>query len=530
MLIRSGAMARRISTSIASLLTAAAIASTLDAQQPAAAPPVGQPPSLAITIPAEPKAVDGTKLLPAPFTKPLTVAFENQPLADVVRWLRDDLKLQVAVDEERFAAVRVNDRLADQPLPLLLGRLASVNIGWFLEEGVLHLVPHGEANARLVLVRYNLGPLLDAGFEPNRISETLRRETNATWKEEDWNAGTTVLVGDILFVKQRQSAHIEIAALLSALEQHGRRTLLFDPSWKEPLLAALKKPLTVQFDDVPLGEAIRQLGRELGTELRIDTRIPAGDVERAPVKYAAADQTLPLILDAIAKPPLGFELRSGAIWVIPRTAQTLERTTAVYDVRDLCLDFEESNALRDAIRSQVRGPWDGQKGQSGSIAFPKPGVLVVRQSAAELDEISTLLEDFRFALRASKPRGKAGPDLKKVELRIYRVPAEMAVDVEKLVLELVAPDSWEQTNAGQPGTIRRAVSQTKLEKLDGPTGPAVASQNYAALLIRQTVENHQEIAALLQRLETGDPPVSNVTTPKREGIGGFGRGFFQNPR
>ncbi|MGM0490693.1 MAG: hypothetical protein ACQESR_28535, partial [Planctomycetota bacterium] len=45
-------------------------------------------------------------------------------------------------------------------------------------------------------------------------------------------------------------------------------------------------------------------------------------------------------------------------------------------VRDLCRDSDESDALRDAIRSQAAPDSWGQVGGPGSIQFAKPGTMV----------------------------------------------------------------------------------------------------------------------------------------------------------
>lgn len=515
--------------------------------QPAAAratppaAPVAPAPSLQIVIPDEPRHIGTEGLLPPALTKAVTVEFDARPLADVVGWLRDDQKLSVVIDKplrSELATALVTDRLADEPLELLLNRLETVNVGWYLDKGVLHLGRQGDANSQHVQVQYNLAPLLDAGFEADRLVETLRKGTSGPWASETpATSGTAILVGDVLFVKQNQRTQTEVAALLAALAKHGRRTLLLDPPQHTALRKTLTQPISINLDEVPLGAALRQVAAKLPVSLRIDPRVgKVLNLEREPVTLVAEEEDLATILSRMSKTALAPEIRYGALWVTPRNIEADRNLTAVYDVRDLCLDFAESAALELAIRNQIPGQWLVTNSNIGVIGFPRPGVLVVRQKLSQLDAIEELLENYRDALRVSKPRPLARAELQKLELRIYRVPTEMAEDAESILRELVAPTSWQSAVPDQPGTIRRANAPSEVKVLDGaavrpqgdkPSAPGVALRPYSVLLIRQTVENHQEIARLLGRLERGDPATASVD---RKAPQGFGRGFFEQPR
>lgn len=509
---------------------------------PAATPPAAAP-SLQIVIPDEPRHIGTEGLLPPALTKAVTVEFDGRPLADVVGWLRDDQKLSIIVDKplrSELATAVVTDRLADEPLELLLNRLETVNVGWYLDKGVLHLGRQNEASSHHIQVQYNLAPLLDAGFEADRLIETVRKGTSGPWSgETPATSGTAILVGDVLFVKQNQRTQTEVAALLAALAKHGRRTLLLDPPQHTALRKTLTQPISINLDEVPLGTAIRQVAAKLQVPLRIDPRVgKVLNLEREPVTLVAEDEDLATILSRMSKTALAPEIRYGALWVTPRNMEADRSLTAVYDVRDLCLDFAESAALDLAIRNQIPGQWLLANSNIGVIGFPRPGILVVRQKLPQLDAVEELLEDYRDALRVSKPRPQARAGLQKLELRIYRVPTEMAEDAESILRDLVAPTSWQSAVPDQPGTIRRANAPSELKVLEGgvarpqadkPGAPGVALRPYSVLLIRQTVENHQEIARLLRRLEQGDPPAP-ATSLERKGPSGFGRGFFEQPR
>ena len=527
-------MARSLTAPFLSLsLLALAGPSALMAQPPATAPDSkpATPPSLQIPIPDEPRAIETEGLLPAALTKPIAVEFQARPLAEFVAWLKDEQKLNVILDRSArraVAAETLTDRLKEEPLELLLDRLEILGLGWYLDSGTLHLASLDEARSRLLLIRYNLGSFLDAGFDPERLLETIRRGTTGSWSSEEAGTGTSVLVGDVLFVKQSQKTQTEVAALLTALTRHGRRTVLLDPPQHALLRAKLNQPISVNFDDIPLKDAIQQLGAKLGVELKISPDLARGvNLDREPVKLVAEELDLTTILTMISRSPLVPEVRSGALWVAAKASAVPQRLTAVYDVRDLCLDREESTALQEAIQTQIPGPWGQAKTSSGTMTFPKPGILVVRQTLSGHDAISTMLEEYRDALRVSKPRGQEPQDPRKVELRMYRVPTAMANEAEAILLELVAPSSWKATDPAQPGTIQKATSQPRVLNADGPGEHGKSLLPYTVLLVRQTTENHRAISSLLQRLEAGDPPPPAPSAPGRKsGIGGFGRGYF----
>lgn len=304
--------------------------------------------------------------------------------------------------------------------------------------------------------------------------------------------------------------------------------MLLDPPQHALLRAKLNQPISVNFDDIPLKEAIQQLGAKLGVELKISPDLARGvNLDREPVKLVAEELDLTTILTMISRSPLVPEIRSGALWVASKASAVPQRLTAVYDVRDLCLDREESAALQEAIQTQIPGPWGQSKTSLGTMTFPKPGVLVVRQTLSGHGAISTMLEEYRDALRVSKPRGQEPQDPRKIELRMYRVPTVMADEAEGILLELVAPSSWKATDPAQPGTIQKATSQPRVLNADGPGEHGKSLLPYTVLLIRQTTENHRAISSLLQRLEAGDPPPPAPSSPGRKsGIGGFGRGYF----
>jgi hypothetical protein len=179
------------------------------------------------------------------------------------------------------------------------------------------------------------------------------------------------------------------------------------------------------------------------------------------------------------------------------------------------------------------------------IDFARPGVMVVRQTESGLGEVSQLLENYRTALKASKPRKAEGLDPKEVMTRYYRVPTSMANELLTALPELVEPETWKtKDRPASVGTISKLASKPSLigsygEMVDASEEEpqrGVLVQN-SVLIIRQTRSAQRSIARLIRQIESGD----DLEEVEHEGEavlgggmggmggGGFGGGFFSIP-
>jgi hypothetical protein len=223
-------------------------------------------------------------------------------------------------------------------------------------------------------------------------------------------------------------------------------------------------------------------------------------------------------------------MRDGVLWITAQEKAEEILTTAVFDVRDLCRDDSESDALIEAIQNQTEGPWQDLDGIGGTMDVPKTGVLVVRQTEPLLQSVLELLQNYRAALLVSKPRPRHVIDANEVVTRYYRVEAAMADDLTNLLRQLVRPESWRSDLLPQvPGTIQRAASKSDF------AGDLVIA--YSILIIRQTRATQDEIAEFIRKIEGGDapPPMAadfgagtEAPAPAMGGFGGggFGGGYF----
>ena len=529
-----------------------------------------KPASTLIEISEEPKTVDPATLVPKPLAVHVTVKFDAKPLRDIVKWLQQDQGLNVLIDQAALAeeglliGEPVTDESVDAPLYLLLNRLSSINLAWYFEDDTLYVTTTARASEHLTTIPYLLGDLFDKGYKPLDLIRTIIQVTGGQWVTIDGEGGTTVLLGDVLFIRQTDRRQWEAAGLLASLRKHGRKTFTFDPEQHESLRQKLNVRVTVDFEEIPLRDAVEALARQSGADIRIETASLSdeGVSVRSPVTLKMVDRPLVSVLRALElKLGLTGILRDGVLWITTRNRADEFFQTAVFDVRDLCRNRHESTELMRALVTQVHGAWLEVDGDGGTMISPKPGVLVVRQTAQPLDDLSKLLESYRAALLISKPRENTESDPKEMVTRYYRMQREVAFDLEKHLAELVAPETWkshERPDAN--GTIRCIASDAGLLDSGGHNAHSAAPKGKvdtlvvfnSVLIIHQSREIHDSITKVIKRIQFGDAEIygsagsgsggplggSSGSMGGGGGLGGasqggqqggFGGGFFSIP-
>lgn len=542
---------RIVSVTTVCLLTATPGIRGQEVKQPAAVAETPAIPAEAPTISDEPKTIDPATLLPEYLATPVTVEFTETSLREVGKWVEDQRKIPVLFDAAALSGEGiplgepVTDKLANAPLYLLLNRLQSLGLAWYVEDRILHITTRVAADERLTTQPYNVADLLDAGYKLNDLGDTLMQATSGPWEEVDGTGGEMQWLGDVQFVRQTAHVHREIAGLLAALRKHGRQTFTLDPPQHALLRQKLEQNIDVSFRETTLVRAVADLAEKSGADIRLDMPSvrKAGVRDRQPVSLSLTDRKLSTVLDVLLNDlGLTWILRDGVLWIVSKEDSEELQKTAVYDVRDLCRDDSESTALSDAVMSQTAGPWEVIDGTGGTIAFPKSGTLVVRSTERSLREVLDLLETYRKALRASKRRDRNAVDPQEVVTRYYRMHAGIADDLVKLLPTLVAPESWKSAqNLQGAGTVLKINSEPELRnayghtivadpgKVDKPQGDALLVAR-SVLIVRQTRANHDEIAKTIRLIEQGDPPSLEAGgMGGLGGQGGFGGSFFTVP-
>ncbi len=493
----------------------------------------------------EPKTIDPGAVLPPQLAAVATRDFSDSTLREVIAWLQDEQRLVVLLDRRGLAEVGVtpaepvSDRLVDAPIYLLLNRLRSLGLGWYFDNDILYITSREAVEERVTTQTYNVGSLLDVGFEADSLLDVIKTTIAPDTWEDVGGAGVVSLLGDVLFVRQNDHIHCEIKALLQALHAPGRQTFLNDPVQHLALREKLKDNVSVDFEDTPLETAVRQLAEVAGADIRLDIAAlrDTGIRERTPVTLRLEDRSLETVLQAVVLDlELTWVIRDGVLWITSFEESEDCLKTAVYDVRDLCRDADETDALISAITSQAEPDSWYEVGGVGRILDAKPGILVISHREQVHQNVLQLLETYRSALRSSKPRQRRGDDPAEVITVYYRLHANVARDLSTALPLLVQPDSWKsEQHPEAPGTILVVSSVPELsEVVDTDRKAEESGQSLAALfsersvlIVQQTRAVHKEISEIIARVRSGDDAGSmGGLSSAPMGMGGFGGGFF----
>lgn len=518
-----------------------------------------QSPKPAVEISAEPKTIDPATLVPEYLAQPVTVNFDESTLREVGEWIQENQQIPVLFDktalndEGVILGEQVTDHLQNAPLYLLLNRLSSLGLAWYVEDRIVHITTQVKGEEHLTTIPYNVADLLDAGYDTVRLTQVIQSATSGPWFDIEGTGGELQWLGDVQFIRQNDKVHREIAGILAGLRQHGRRTFVLDPPQHQRLREKLEQNVDVNFREQPLVRAVAQLAEKSGADIRIDSQSLREDGirDREPVSLVLTERKLGTVLQVLlSNLGLTWVLRDGVMWIMTEVDAEDLMKTAIYDVRDLCRDDQESAALTEAIQHQTSGPWLDVEGTGGTITFAKSGTMVVRHTERGLDEVLSLLETYRKALSTSKPRNRDQIDMHEVVTQYYRMSTGTADDLKNLLPVLITADNW-KINARPDGigTIIKVTSTPEVLNLPGKStnatsdasasGPVVSQ---SVLVIQQTREIHEKIAGVIKRVNHGDMPAMLGLGEGDMGSGGlggggsfgggggsFGSGFFSVP-
>ncbi len=528
------------------LLVAALSATTFISAQ--TAPPAGQqevaqePTKIALPkIADEPKAIDPSQLFSPQLVVKATQDFSDSSLREVVSWLQEEQNIVVLVDKKALNEIGVSfaepvsDHLQEAPVYLLLNRLQSMGIGWYYDDEVLYITSAKVAQARTTTVPYNVGDLMDAGYDLDRLVAVITNTIDPDSWEVRGGIGALNSLGDVLFVRHAYEQQRGVHALLQALRKHARQTFLNDPPQHRVFRDKLNTNVSVNFSDTPLTIAIEQLAAGSESDIRLDRPAlrEARIREREPLTLKLANRKLGTVLQALSlNLELTWILRDGVLWITtPKVAQAFLRT-AVYDVRDLCRNTDETAALIEAIVTQSKPDSWSTNGGDGEIESAKPGTLVVTHQEQVHQQVFHLLQIYRTALRASKPRNRGEEKDTDVITVYYRLHKQVAEDLADMLPRLIRPGTWQgEENADSPGRVFVVASEPDISNLrgGGKTNADVKQATLSlviersVLIVRQTRSAHEEISTVIRRVKNGDTPIGGI------GGGGFGGGFFTIP-
>lgn len=505
------------------------------------------PVSRTIKISDEPRTIDPEFVLPAKLTQKVTVEFKEWSLQEFTQWLAKTIEMPVILEivtlnKSGISELDlVSDHAQDEPVYLLLQRVIDslLNpVAYYIEDDILYITTQEQAEENQYTETYNLAKYIDAGFTADAITDVIFNSTNYdSWIDTSDSGGTIQILGDIMLVRNAQNIQMEIKAILKVLLKPGKQTFLMMPKAHLGFIDQLDQSVSIDAVNQPLVKVVADLSEQTKLPIRLDRKTlhDVGVSFRKPITLKLKNIKLGIILKTlITEEPTTWVVQNGVILITTKLAANDMIHTAVYDVRDLCRDENEAKALEEAMIDQTSGDWE-REGGFGTITFPKPGVMVIRQTMEVQREILELLTIYRKALLASKPRKQEQEDPNKIITHYYKMRAEMAASLIQLLPVLVEPDSWKNDKAriylvNSKPEILKINSQGKVDqstKKQGETTQLTFEAPQAVLLIKQTKKNHERINDIIKRVENGDGVFGARQFEGAAGGGGGGFGFGQ---
>ncbi len=211
---------------------------------------------------------------------------------------------------------------------------------------------------------------------------------------------------------------------------------------------------------------------------------------------------------------LAWFYRDGVLWITTAEEAEGKAKIAVFDVRDLCRNMSDCGKLQNAIEQQSKPECWQSAGGTAVIAFPLSGIMVVSQTEPIMDEVLTLLENYRSALKNSKRRISPEIDPEGYETKYYRLQTAMAQDLQSLLPELVEKKSWVDSQVeGASGTIQICRSRSEVQNGKADKNASATSESYSVLIIHQKRRIHSDIAAVIRKIEVVNADGATQNSP-----------------
>ena len=519
--------------------------------------------------------IDPARFVPEPLARPIDLDLADIPLAEAMQRVSEATGLPGRIDVKELdnegvqVDTIVSDRAESEPAYLLLDRIlenvAGVELGWFVDQGILEVTTKLVADDHLVTITDNVRDLLERGYCKDDILDVILNTTSGPWFDLDGVGGTLEFFGEMLVVRQTSRVQREVAAMLDAIRERGLERRVGEPLTHAELERKLDQVVAAEFSKTSLRELVETLSRDYALRMWIDVTelknegITPDNVVSLPAAQLPIRSALHLALADVGGVELWAIVDKNAIRITTKIVADDIMLPVVYDVGDLT-DHNSCrmSSLQNAVEHQTSGPWFNLDGVGGTMESAG-NLLVVRQTGRVHAEIRTLLADLRAGIAESQANG--WDDRFPIELKThyYRIDTDVADELIWKIPELIAPGTWARTvdEDGETvelapegvGTIDRLTGGRRLVAIAGAPGKqddGNADQSAAAqddssgavviprtvLIIKHCNSVHQRISSLMKKLNTSPgstsresdfgPGISGDTSEFRQWGGGFG--------
>ncbi len=389
--------------------------------------------------------------------------FSDTPLTDVVTYFGKlvGIPIRLDVDALNDEAIPLDSPITRQIKGVRLRSalhwiLDPIKLEFIVDADLLKVTTHTKAAEKLITRTYPVSDLCrmvsDKGvYDVQSLITLIEEETSGPWQSNGSESGTITdfaTTGSVT-IRQSYQVHREIVELLQNLRRAQRQDLaLADPTalkrWDDQRSAAasavlpkptptefvevigtmatdterlieqaLDKPVSVNFQDLPLTEVVKFVSNHLGVNVLLDRKafneegIPLDTPVNMQVEKIKTRSMLTLVLYSINLEAV-IDHEVLLITTTSKGSQLLISRT--YPVSDLIGPNGDFQSLIQMLEGSTRGPWQNRDGDGGSISqLPTTGSLIVRQTRAVHDQVLRLLQQQRMAQRQN-PKGLPRPD------------------------------------------------------------------------------------------------------------------------
>jgi type II secretory pathway component GspD/PulD (secretin) len=415
--------------------------------------------------------IDPGQFVSEKLRKEIDVEFTGTPLRDVISYIAEITQLPILFDipalndqgitgDEEVSLVILKTP-THTVLNLLLAEVSGVRLAWMEDAEVVQITTKHKADHTLRTQYHNVRDLLKNGFNHDELTEGILEMTEGPWATIDGTGGSIAEFGDLLVVHQCQRTQIDVACFLAGLRSKAPVRLVGNLPADAKIRAALDESTSIEFTGTPLRDVISYVSEIHHIPILFD--VPAlsdqsitGDEEVSlVVNGIKLRSALQLLLESVNSVQLDVVVQNGLMIVTTKKkANQILLQTVFYDVSEITAnDPVQMDKLEEIIQNQTEGYWESIDGIGGVLRGLSPNLLACRQTRQAQDEVASVLGAIRDSLKAAGgDRSSITQYDTRLETRFYRMDAEAALDVARLIPSLIEPGTWKGVVGNVPTT------------------------------------------------------------------------------
>jgi hypothetical protein len=433
---------------------------------------------------AEVESIDIGRYLPEGLRKPFDRDFEGVSWDDFFEAVGQVSGMPVRMDRRKLAEGgadlfgSIQFKSKGVPVYVVLNwidadRLDSV--GWTTDGKSIRITTDAivKSESAMTTEVFDVHELLESGSDTRSLMNLLKCQTSddIRWEDDDGEGGGMTPVGESLVVRQSVRGMLFVRGLIDGCRSKAAVCRVGTRQLDLKARQVLDRPVSCDFHDTPLADAVRSLSLKLNFEIGLDQAglEKAGvAMAEAPVTLTATDTPLREIFDQILKDVIGVQLiyvvHDGRILVTSSDSELSELQyvyVAIYRLGPLAERATRLSILQ-AVKVGTGLMWADEDGEGGELSPVVRTRLAVRQTLDGQDEVGSLIERM-ISAAGSQPLPStplyARPET--IEVRQYRMPSKQAADFVRLLPQLVSPDQWEKLPDGTKPILETAAISAK---------------------------------------------------------------------